>query len=836
MKAIIIGAALTALASGYAAFETRDTAPALAPASAVDTAQIDAALRASVNVLVRTDDHDYSKIIASIESHGGKVSQTFRYARGLAATVPAGAVAKLRRVEGVLGVGPDEIRQLAAGASSGYDRSLKNQRTTRRLPGIVPMGDGDIADINELDRLIAAGTAFDPQPKFRFGEKVAFSEDQLRALTAELSPQQYANPILQNALPIWDSGNFGQSTTVAVIDSGVYADHFLLAGRVVACVDISADVGTPDEGCSRPGNNFHGTHVASTIAGNGAALVPANHPIAKAIARHVGPLVNASSLGFPGGKILPLNGIAPLATIYGVKVFPAGGGGAPNSVIIAGIEHVIDQHVNEGADIDVINMSLGGGTTYDGRVLEDQAVDAATAAGITVVVAAGNEGPSARTTGSPSTANSAISVGAIADPIHMRVFWDFNFFPQNSGQHLFVSDVPQIAYFSSRGGTADGRVKPQISAPGTFILAALISEEDPNGIGFSSGTSMATPGVAGTVALLNTASDMNGLGASPYDYLQALQSGAEPLPGFAEFEQGAGANNAAAAAGALLADGVLGEAFPVLLGPALISPVPPPEGTDLGIGAGGTVTIEVSDLQPGMSQHYYVQTDRDTNLIAVDVTEVATKRDPFKINSFEVYIKTGTRTYLDYYAESVNVFGNAHFEVRDRSTVVTGAVGGVITEERVIQPGYTRITIENDWTSASAISGTFEVTVEANGNPSAPVMVPGTVATGEEDVLGIAPCPELLCRIDLGWENDWTVYPTSDLDFILIGYDAANTPIAIDLSGASLSAPESNNDPFLIPLVPEAEAEDVASVLILVDGFETHGRMENYRLDYWPAP
>ncbi len=622
-----------------------------------------------------------------------------------------------------------------------------------------------------------------------------------------------------------------------MIDSGVYADHFLLEGRVVACVDLSADVGTEDEGCSRPGNNFHGTHVASTIAGNGAALVPADHPIAKAIARHTDPLVNASSLGFPGGKILPLNGIAPLANIYGVKVFPAAGGRAPTSVIIAGIEHVIDQR-NAGADIDVINMSLGGGSTYDGRDLEDQAVDAATAAGIAVVVAAGNEGPSARTTGSPSTANSGISVGAIADPIHMRVFWDFNFFPQNSGQHLFVSDVPQIAYFSSRGGTADGRTKPQISAPGTFILAALISEENPDGIGFSSGTSMATPGIAGTVALLNTASDLQSLGAAPYDYLQALQSAAQPLPGYGEFEQGAGANDAAAAAAALQADGTLGEAFPVLLGPAMISPVPPPEGTDLGIGAGGTATFEVADLQPGMSRHYYVQTDRDTSLIALDVTDVETKSDPFKINSFEVYVKTGTRTYLDYYAESVNVFGDAHFEVRDRSTEVTGAVGGVITEERVIQPGYTRITIENDWTSASAMSGTFELTVEANGNPLAPVMVPGAISTGGQDVLGVAACPALLCRIDLTWENDWTVYPTTDLDTVLLGLDEGGAPIAFDFSGASLSSPESNNDPLIVPLDPdvEVEPEDVASVLIIVDGFDTHGRLETYRLDYWPVP
>lgn len=829
MKSIISSAAvLLVLASGYAVRDGGETVGALKRPT---NEAVQEALSTRVAVLIRTETHDYAAVVAAIEAAGGSVTRQFEFARGLAATVPARAISRLRRVDGVLGVGPDEVRRLASVSADDYDRATKSLRLASPPPRIVPMG-GDISSINELDKLIAQGVAFDLESKFDLGEKFTFSPDQLRTLTNEMTPDQYANPIAQNAIPVWQSGNFGQGTTVAVIDSGIYADHFLLTGRVVGCVDISEDVGSADEGCSRPGNNYHGTHVASTVAGNGAVLVPADHPIAKAISRHLAPLTNASSLGFPGGRILPLNGIAPLANLYGVKVFPASGAGAPTSTIIAGIEHVIAQKV-AGTDIDVINMSLGGGTTYDGRTLEDQAVDAATAAGITVVTAAGNEGPAAQTAGSPASAQSAIAVAAIADPMHMRTFWDFNFFPSNSGKQLFVSDVPQIAYFSSRGGTADGRAKPQISAPGTFILAALISEEDPDGVGFSSGTSMATPGIAGTIALLNTASDLNGLNASPYDNLQALQAGAVPLPGFGEFEQGAGANDAAAAVQALLADNNLGEAFPALPAASPDAPVMP-AGIDLGIENGGSSTISVSNLQPGMSQHYYVRTDRNTNLIAVDASNVRTRRDPFGINSFEVYVKTGTRTFLDYYAESINVFGDARIEVRDRSTSVSGAVTGVIAEDAVIQPGYTRITIENDWTSSGPISGTFEVTVEANGNEPAPISVPGAIMTGDTQVLGVAPCPGLACRIDLTWENDWTRYPTTDLDLVLFGLDAGGSAIVLDVGGASLRSPESNNVPFLL-VGEDEDVPAVQSVAILVDGFDTNGVLEDYVVDYWPA-
>lgn len=821
--------AVLAIAAGAVFLAAGSSAPPTLQRA--DGAMLARAKAVPVDVLIRTATHDYQAAIAAVENSGGHVSRKFMYARGLAATVPVGAIGTVRHAEGVLGVGLDVPLYLASGTP---DVEIPDKYAARHQGrgGIIPLG-GSISKINDLDQVMRQGVAFDLESKFAADGKVSLNPAQVRSVAAEITPHTYADAAVMDALPVWASGNFGQDTIVAVIDSGVYGGHFMLDGSLIGCDDLTDETGShgPDLPCSDPGNVFHGTHVASTIAGHGAVLVSPSNPISTAIARHGGPLLNGSSLGFPGANVLPLFGIAPQAQIYGIKVFRAEGGGASTSLIISAIEHAVDLKENGGVDIDVINMSLGGGTTYAGRDLESQAVDAATDAGITVVTAAGNSGPGAQTTESPGASQSAIAAGAIADPLHVRVFWDFNFFPSFSGQQLFVSDDPQMVYFSSRGDTGDGRAKPQISAPGTFILAAVPSSGNPNGIGFSSGTSMATPGIAGTVALLNTWSEGNGDEATPYDYLQALQAGAHPIPGFGTFEQGAGLNDAAAALAALQADGSLGDAFPLIGPPAPGSPVEP-DGTLLDL-SGGSATVHINNLAPGMQKHYYFPTSLATSKITVDSSHVRTRRNPFGINSFELYVKTATRSYEHYYVNSANVFGDAHFEIMDRSTTATGAQSGAGLFRMLIQPGYTRVTIENDWTSSGPISGTFVIGTEEEPKPAPDVSISGLIDDGGEDDYGFAPCPEFACRLDLLWDNDWTVYPSSDLDLILFGYDVDTGSFTfLGVGGATLAAPETNQG-GLIPLVEGADPADVDFAYILVDGFDTHGRMEPYVLNYY---
>lgn len=192
---------------------------------------------------------------------------------------------------------------------------------------------------------------------------------------------------------VHQAGRTGKGQTVAVLDSGFQRPEFKLAGWV----DVVNGSPTPVD---RVG---HGTHVV--------------HDVLKA---------------------------APDANIVAVKVMGDDGSGRPSD-ILAGIKYVLEQNRN-GADIDVINMSLGGAP--DGYPDElhpiNRAVQLATEAGITVVAAAGNSGPGASTIGSPAESPVAIAVGASLDP------------------HT-------VSNFSSRGPTEGGLVKPDVMAPGEFI-------------------------------------------------------------------------------------------------------------------------------------------------------------------------------------------------------------------------------------------------------------------------------------------------------------------------------------------------------------------------------
>lgn len=157
-------------------------------------------------------------------------------------------------------------------------------------------------------------------------------------------------------------------------------------------------------------------------------------------------------------------GIAKKATGVAIKVLDRRGSGTLSNVI-KGIEYVIEQHKLVANASSVINMSLGGGKS---PTLE-KAVQLATHAGIAVVVAAGNENQDACKT-SPAGSPFAISVGATTKLRDARV------------------------YFSNYGPCVD------IYAPGHMILSAWNSySSSTNTI---SGTSMASPHVAGVVAAL----------------------------------------------------------------------------------------------------------------------------------------------------------------------------------------------------------------------------------------------------------------------------------------------------------------------------------------------
>jgi subtilisin family serine protease len=179
--------------------------------------------------------------------------------------------------------------------------------------------------------------------------------------------------------------------------------------------------------------------------------------------------------------------------------------------VIAGMEWAARQRAR------VVNMSLGGGPT-DGTDPVSQAVDRLTASHRTLfVVAAGNSGPDDQSVDTPGAATSALTVGAVD-----------------------VAD--QLADFSSRGPrVGDFAMKLDITAPGVDIVAARAtgtSLGDPVDQWYTrlSGTSMATPHVAGAAAIMA----QRWPDWSPARIKAVLMGTAEPNPELSVYEQGGG--------------------------------------------------------------------------------------------------------------------------------------------------------------------------------------------------------------------------------------------------------------------------------------------------------
>ncbi|OQR87446.1 serine protease family S08A [Achlya hypogyna] len=145
-----------------------------------------------------------------------------------------------------------------------------------------------------------------------------------------------------------------------------------------------------------------------------------------------------------------------------------------------------DPDCDKGADL--VNNSWGGDTSTD-PWFED-VVDSWHMAGITPLFANGNEGPACATTGNPASYANVISVGAVGS---------------------YDDEPDHLAFFSSKGPTeykdATGKtrtiIKPTVSAPGFFTYSSL--NVDDGFYDYYAGTSMATPHVAGVVALMKSA-------------------------------------------------------------------------------------------------------------------------------------------------------------------------------------------------------------------------------------------------------------------------------------------------------------------------------------------
>lgn len=238
--------------------------------------------------------------------------------------------------------------------------------------------------------------------------------------------------------------------------------------------------------------NGHGTHVAGIAAAH-----------------------------FPGEP--ELDGVSPGAKIVGVKIGDTRIGTSSHGLgevrgLIACLQN----------GVDVINMSYGGGTAYpnEGDVIEHYA-EFVYEHGIVFVSSAGNSGPNLSTVGSPGLVEATIGVGASITNEMMKA------------QYAIRDPYADLQFtWTSRGPAMDGALGVDVTAPGGHI--SPMPTWTLSGKTQMNGTSMSSPSVAGSVAMLISAMKGEGLEYSPQSIKRALKTTATQVNREDRFSQGYG--------------------------------------------------------------------------------------------------------------------------------------------------------------------------------------------------------------------------------------------------------------------------------------------------------
>jgi len=339
----------------------------------------------------------------------------------------------------------------------------------------------------------------------------------------------------------WNAGVTGKGVGIAILDSGINGLNSDVAypTKTVANVKFTLNFAyLTDDTTSlpRPGGELavenlpntdntggHGTHVAGIAAGNGGSSFGAYRGVA------------------PGASLIGLSAGETLEIVY--------------ASVLQAVDWMIDHRVKY--NIRVVNNSWGSTGDYDPTDPVVEAMKSVHDAGITVVFAAGNDGPDPNTINYLSVAPWVISVAAGCKLFVLD--------PTNSVSQCVDASgrAPVLAGFSSRGVPGDPLLHPDITAPGVRIVSArsstgvvaplgITSDLNACNIGFQnlddftcmSGTSMAAPHIAGVVALMQEAANNR---LTPDQVEQILENTARPQPGYALWEQGTGYADAYAA-------------------------------------------------------------------------------------------------------------------------------------------------------------------------------------------------------------------------------------------------------------------------------------------------
>ena len=749
----------------------------------------------------------YDDLIRAVRGLGGNVSQKYDNVDAIAVSVPKGRLTELAAL-----VGPNAIRKDAL---------------------VAPPKPVEMANASRDDRV-------DPAIK---------SGDELQAAVSAAPLDYNFNNSLIGATAVQAAGHIGTGVVVGVIDSGT-ANSPVVAALSVGGVNkvIGGETFVPTDpvvSATSRRNGPHGTWVGTVIASNVAFGFANSSTLIRSLKAHAPSAILGACPDRPtvATCFVAMIGVAPDARLYALKVFKSTGGGTPESVVIAAMDRAItlkknfdngmpttpvggtgaeeDPYRYDALNIRVVNMSLGGGTGFAGRDLEDQLTKKMVEVGITLAVSAGNDGFAAMTGGSPGTGLGSLTVGAANTPMHERVLRDSQFGFGIGALYRPTSHI-QTADFSSRGPTADGRIDPDLTANGyaTFAqgtcnglagaqLALCLAGGRQATINLVSGTSFSGPTAAGAAALLRGAVPS----ASAVKVRNALHESANPnLLGdnSTKIDQGKGFLDVSAALNRLNSghvssrlpddcegddddhdghdsdhDGHDGDHDRHDRGNNDCQD--PSHSVQTNLRRAGfrpiqftsdSFTTPVSDLVPGQVRQFFVPTNDRTDQIVVSLSNIVTELPP---------------------AQQNQLFGDDIFlNVVDAPTsfadLLVGAFVNANASFTLNQPqtGLMRVALQGDWTNAGKISA--DVTISrTQGTLTAPTKV-APIVEGELVPIEVnVPAGTVQAVFELFWKGNWGSYPTNDLDMILVDPNGAT-----NFSGATFDSPERvvlNNPP-----------------------------------------
>jgi subtilisin family serine protease len=705
-----------------------------------------AGLAADQTVIVRTM-KPYGAVKEKIAALGGAVTYEFKNANGLAVTIPDNKVGALNSTAGVL-------------------YTVRDETVPAPKPRLIVDVTGDVQSDVGSD---AAPANFFPY-----------------------------NSDLTDALPLQTAGILGQGVVVGVIDTGTSRTATALCtGACATGTRVlggeSFVPGEPD--ATAPTNDPHGTWVACMIGANRTFGFLSSSRLAIAVRSYCTPAASSpcSFTAAPGVDGIPMVGQAPAVQFFALKVFPASGAGAPTSRIMAAMDRAIDLKNSTQPNMKVVNMSLGGPTLFAGGDIEDELATSMADSGITLAVSAGNAGPSGTTVGSPGTAHSILTVGAASSPVHERILRDVQF-GTGVGALYRPDNNQQMAYFSSRGPDADGRIDPEVVANGFASYA-----QGANGsIALVSGTSFSAPTISGVAALLYSAKPS----ATPSQIRSAIVGSARStvIPTATAVDQGHGYVDAAAARTLLNTN-----PRPI----ADFGPAKKKVTQNVHEGAGiqpidsSSFTTSIAGLRPAERREFYYVVSENTAAVRVTLSNVTPALPASQQNAL-----FGDDLLFAVHSAKTSAIGEGDYLAFE---FVNGARSFVFDRP---ENGVMRVTVNGDWTNVGKIA--TDLTIEEDKAPLSKKDFKGKISQGElvSKTVDI-PAGTASVTFRLSWDNDWSSYPTNDLDLFLVSPGGV-----LNTSGATLNSPE----------VVTITNPQPGTWTIFVDGFTIFGKDDKYEI------